>query len=79
MEVIKKFCEVSGLKVNTQKIAIVFSNNVKEEDRETIKRVCQFQHNQSLGKYLGSLITNEKRGKEKFKHVLQRVQEKLKG
>ncbi|KAL4328714.1 hypothetical protein AHAS_Ahas13G0227700 [Arachis hypogaea] len=40
--------------------------------------MSHFQEQPCLGKYLGALISNHRSGKDKFKHVLERVNDKLK-
>ncbi|XP_025702516.1 uncharacterized protein [Arachis hypogaea] len=79
LESIKAFCVASGLKVSDTKTSITFSNNVRGTDRKAIIDLCHYKENKYLGRYLGAHITNHRKGKDKFKNVLERMQSKLKG
>ncbi|KAL4307123.1 uncharacterized protein LOC107605009 [Arachis ipaensis] len=79
MNCMKTFCEASGLKISILKTSVVFSSNVKKGEKEAICKKCNYQEKSCLGRYLGAMLTNHRRGKDKFKNVVERMQSKLKG
>ncbi|RYR04937.1 hypothetical protein Ahy_B06g084751 [Arachis hypogaea] len=48
-------------------------------EKEAICKKCNYQEKSCLGRYLGAMLTNHRRGKDKFKNVVERMQSKLKG
>ncbi|KAL4322447.1 hypothetical protein AHAS_Ahas14G0211400 [Arachis hypogaea] len=68
-----------GIKVNKDKSTIVFSKNTTTHIRQEITSRTDFKENNALGRYLGAMINNNRKGKEKFKTVIDRVHSKLKG
>ncbi|KAL4317676.1 hypothetical protein AHAS_Ahas15G0408900 [Arachis hypogaea] len=77
-ETLEKFCKASGLKINEEKSSIVFSKSTNINLRRRIMDIEKFREQKELEKYLGALTTNNRKGKEKFKDAMGRVQSKLK-
>ncbi|KAL4359580.1 hypothetical protein AHAS_Ahas08G0091600 [Arachis hypogaea] len=78
-EVIETFCKASGLKINVEKSSIVFSKRTNMDIRHEITKYSGFKEQRDLGRYLGAMITSNRKGKENFKDILERVHNKLKG
>ncbi|RYR24105.1 hypothetical protein Ahy_B02g057597 isoform A [Arachis hypogaea] len=78
-ETMEAFCKVTNLKINTAKSSIVFSKNTDPTTRRNILSQTEFRESKTLGKYLGAMLNNKRKGKENFKTMLERVQGKLKG
>ncbi|KAL4292566.1 hypothetical protein AHAS_Ahas18G0040900 [Arachis hypogaea] len=79
IEVLEAFCNVSGLKINREKSSIIFSKKTQPNTREEITKLTRFREERDLGRYLGAMITNNRKGKENYKDMLGRMQNKLKG
>ncbi|XP_025704008.1 uncharacterized protein [Arachis hypogaea] len=79
LRALNRFGQVSGLKINAEKIAIVFSKNVEERLRNQISNISGFQEQSNLGKYLGAIISDNRKKKDNFKTTLDRVKNKLGG
>ncbi|KAL4370603.1 hypothetical protein AHAS_Ahas06G0082300 [Arachis hypogaea] len=77
--VLETFCNASGLKINEDKTAIVFSKGTAGSTREEIQNLSKFKEQKELGKYLGASISDKREGKERYKDIVRRVQSKLKG
>ncbi|KAL4313838.1 hypothetical protein AHAS_Ahas15G0025100 [Arachis hypogaea] len=79
LRALNRFGQVSGLKINAEKTAIVFSKNVEERLRNQISNISGFQEQSNLGKYLGAMISDNRKKKDNFKTTLDRVKNKLGG
>ncbi|KAL4300373.1 hypothetical protein AHAS_Ahas17G0194400 [Arachis hypogaea] len=76
--VIKTFSKASGLKINVKKSSIVFSKRTNKDIRDKLTKYSGFKEQRDLGRYLGAMITSNRKGKENFKDILERVHNKLK-
>ncbi|KAL4299447.1 hypothetical protein AHAS_Ahas17G0101800 [Arachis hypogaea] len=79
MESLEEFKKASSFKVNPMKTSIYFSKNVDVRTRQEIVRLSGFSDVESLGRYLGAIFNNKRKGKNKFKKIIDRVAGKLKG
>ncbi|XP_015936169.1 uncharacterized protein LOC107462117 [Arachis duranensis] len=77
--VLEEFKLASGFQVNISKTSIFFSKNVTGQTKEEIKNQSGFIEADCLGRYLGAMLTNARKGKEKFKNLIDKVAGKLKG
>ncbi|XP_075665344.1 uncharacterized protein LOC142635008 [Castanea sativa] len=79
VEVLDKFCQLTGLKISKAKSKILFSPNVATEKRREIVNQTGISETHNLGKYLGFPIIHNGRRRNEFQFVVERVQNKLVG
>lgn len=72
-EILKKYCDASGQRINTDKSSIYFSKHVSEGLRTDIKNVLDVQNESLSEKYLG-LPTDVGKSKEGcFRYLKDRI------
>ncbi|RYR39566.1 hypothetical protein Ahy_A09g045127 isoform B [Arachis hypogaea] len=79
IDTMNTFCNASGLKINQAKTSIVFTRNVSNQIKQEMYSISGFKESKELGRYLGAMINNNRKGKDNYKDVMDRVQNKLKG
>jgi hypothetical protein len=77
MHCLDLFCQASGQKINSQKTQIFFSKNVDNQLRDDILLHIGFSHVNSFGRYLGANLTTGRSTRGHFKHIVQKIQNKL--
>ncbi|KAL4316088.1 hypothetical protein AHAS_Ahas15G0250100 [Arachis hypogaea] len=77
LDTLNRFCQASGLKVNTTKSSIIFSRNIEHDLKEDITRCSGYNQLENIGKYLGAMITNDKVKKENYRGAIERIKNKL--
>ena len=78
-EILQKYEEAAGQKINTEKSSVFFSKNTDEETRERVKETLGSMQNAQPGKYLRlpSMIGRSKN--QIFNKVRERVGKKMSG
>lgn len=79
MNYLNSFCQASGEKINKSKSSFFFSQNVSPELRGKIKRISGMHVFVEIGRYLGFLLTNERRTSNKFQYIIEKIKSKLAG
>lgn len=77
MEILDKFCKISGQKVNHAKSKIYFSPNNKTDATANICSMTGMQETDELGQYLGVPIHTKRVNKAAYHHLLDRVNKRL--
>ncbi|KAK4264615.1 hypothetical protein QN277_025768 [Acacia crassicarpa] len=77
MNCIEEFMKASGGKVNVAKSSIFFSPKVPLQMKLRIKSMTHMHISNEIGRYLGFPLTRDRKSKEIFHYVIDRVKSKL--
>lgn len=77
MNCLDKFMTASGGKVSSVKSSIFFSPRVLPRSKQRIKAITQMNISREISKYLGFPVTRDRRRRETFQYVIERVRGKL--
>ncbi|MCH81151.1 putative non-LTR retroelement reverse transcriptase, partial [Trifolium medium] len=77
MEVLNKFCSMSGQEVSIEKTNIFFSKNVDRATRNKLVQRSGFRETLQLGKYLGVPITGKAPRREDYQYIIDQVSSRL--
>ena len=78
-EILKKYKEAAGQKINTEKSSVFFSKNTDEETRERVKETLGSMQNAQPGKYLRLPLMIGRLKNQIFNKVRERVGKKMSG
>ena len=76
-EILKKYKEAAGQKINTEKSSVFFSKNTDEETRERVKETLGSMQNAQPGKYLRLPLMIGRLKNQIFNKVRERVGKKM--
>ena len=76
MSILHKYEEASGQMINTEKSAITFSRKTSEEAKVLTKQILKIQKEGGLGKYLGLPELFERKKKDLFNLILDRIRQR---
>ncbi|KAK4267638.1 hypothetical protein QN277_024391 [Acacia crassicarpa] len=76
-EAIEMFCVASGAKVNCSKSSVFFSLKVAACVKGRVKSLLGMKISEDFGKYLGFPLSKQRRNKNTFQYVIDRVKSKL--
>ncbi|KAG8381208.1 hypothetical protein BUALT_Bualt06G0098300 [Buddleja alternifolia] len=76
-DVLKGFCDASGLIINKAKSKVYFANCTKRRDKRRITMELGFGCTENLGKYLGVPIIHERVSPGTYRDLIDRVQARL--
>lgn len=79
MDCLDLFCQASSQKINNHKTQIYFSKNMDNQLHEEILLHTSFTHVNSLGRYLGANLVTGRSTKGHFRHIADKIQNKLTG
>ena len=79
MDLLSVYEDVSGQKINRDKIALFFSKSVTEANRQIIKRILGVREIRHYEKYLGLPSLTGKGKRASFDYIKERVWRKLQG
>ena len=79
MEMMKKFEELSGLAVNTDKSKVMFSRGVSKSTHEQISLISSISFAGQVGNYLGFSFFQGRVKKEDFNFIIDKSTSKLSG
>ncbi|KAK4262419.1 hypothetical protein QN277_027981 [Acacia crassicarpa] len=77
MDCLDVFSKASGAKVNPTKSSIFFSPKVSNLSKQIIKDVTHMKVSSDIGKYLGFPLSRNRRKKDTFNYIIERVRNKL--
>jgi ribonuclease HI len=77
LEVLNKFCGMSGQEVSYEKTSILFSKNVDQATRNMLIQTSSFRETGHLGKYLGVPVTGRAPRKADYQYIIDHVSSKL--
>lgn len=75
--ILEVYCNYSGQKVNLQKSAVNFSNNVKNDIVDTLSNVLGMPYTKNIGNYLGIPIIHSRVQKKAYTYLVDKVRRKL--
>ncbi|CAJ2637065.1 unnamed protein product [Trifolium pratense] len=79
MHCLELFCKASGQKINNKKTQVFFSKNVDQQLREDILHHTGFAQATTVDTYLGASIAPGRTTRGKFRHIIDKIQNKLSG
>ncbi|PNX94786.1 ribonuclease H [Trifolium pratense] len=79
MEVLNKFCSMSGQRVNYDKSSIFFSRNVTTNRRATLSEQSGLKETSNLGKYLGVPALGRAPRVQDFQYLVEKIKVRLAG
>jgi hypothetical protein len=77
MNILTKFCSMSGQEVSYEKTSILFSKNVSRQIRNKLVQKSGFRETTHLGKYLGVPLTGNAPRRSDFQYIIDQVSAKL--
>jgi hypothetical protein len=77
IDVLDRFCSMSGQEASIEKTSILFSRNVGRSMRSRLLQISGYKETTSFGKYLGVPLTGTTPKKHDFQYVLDQVSNKL--
>ncbi|MCH79377.1 putative non-LTR retroelement reverse transcriptase [Trifolium medium] len=77
MNILNKFCSMSGQEVSQEKTSILFSKNVNRVMRERLTNLSGFRETANLGKYLGVPLSGRAPKRADFQYIIDQVSSKL--
>ncbi|GAU26489.1 hypothetical protein TSUD_361220 [Trifolium subterraneum] len=77
MNILTKFCSMSGQEVSYEKTSILFSKNVSRHIRNKLVQKSGFRETNHLGKYLGVPLTGNAPRRSDFQYIINQVSAKL--
>ncbi|GAU16016.1 hypothetical protein TSUD_338860 [Trifolium subterraneum] len=77
MEILNKFCKMSGQEVSNEKTSILFSKNVDRNIRRRLVQLSGFRETDQLGKYLGVPLIGRAVRRNDFQYIIDQVSNKL--
>lgn len=76
-DILRRFCEVSGHKINGRKTNVFFSKGVQESVTASISSLFSFQRVEDLGHYLGVPFFHQRVTNNTMQFVVEKVRSKL--
>ncbi|KAL8141076.1 hypothetical protein V2J09_007097 [Rumex salicifolius] len=73
------FCEASGSKINYQKSKVCFSKSANERIAEQISAAGNIPTAEDLGRYLGVNLNKKKASRNQYRHIVDKVNNRLNG
>jgi hypothetical protein len=77
IDVLERFCSMSGQEVSSDKTSILFSRNVERSMRSRMLQISRYKETNSFGKYLGVPLTSTTPKRQDFQYILDQVSNKL--
>ncbi|KAK2394949.1 hypothetical protein QL285_056723 [Trifolium repens] len=77
MEILHKFCIVSGQEVSHEKTSVLFSKNVRRGMRDKLLHMSGFRETTDLGKYLGIPLFGRAPKRADYQYLIDQVSSKL--
>jgi hypothetical protein len=77
MDVLNRFCNLSGQEVSQEKTSIIFSKGVQRGMRDKLLRLSGFRETTDLGKYLGVPLTGRAPKITDYQYLIDQVSNKL--
>jgi hypothetical protein len=77
LDILTKFCNMSGQEVSYEKTSIFFPKNVNRVLRNTLMQKSGFRETTHLGKYLGVPLTGNAARRTNFQYIIDQVSAKL--
>ncbi|PNY17666.1 ribonuclease H [Trifolium pratense] len=79
MNVLNKFCDISGQVISMEKTSILFSRNVSRLTRDSLISLSGFSETFNLGKYLSIPLLGHAPRPRDFQYIVDKVKAKLSG
>ncbi|CAA0833292.1 Unknown protein [Striga hermonthica] len=73
-DVLRVFCQDSGLKISASKTKVFFSKNILTDEAQAIASYMNFERVDNLGKYLGMPVIHGKVTHETYSNVLHKAE-----
>jgi hypothetical protein len=77
MNILQKFCRLSGQQVSQEKTSIFFSKNTSRGIKDKLLQLSGFRETTSLGKYLGVPLLGRAPKKQDYNYIVEQVSMKL--
>jgi hypothetical protein len=77
MNILNRFCNLSGQLVSIEKTSVLFSKNVDRVTRQRLLRISGFRETTQLGKYLGVPVTGKAPKRRDYQYLIDQVSTKL--
>lgn len=73
MDILKRFCQVSGQKINEDKSRLIFSPNTLEEHKNLFQNILSIGESKNLGMYLGLPILHKCPPKSEIQFIIEKM------
>jgi hypothetical protein len=77
MDMLNKFCGLSGQEVSQEKTSILFSKNVRRGMRDKLLNMSGFRETTDIGKYLGVPLNGRASKRADYHYLIDQVKNKL--
>jgi len=77
IDILEKFCKISGQQVSQEKTSIIFSKNVDRGKGDRLMQIYGFKETHVLGRYLGVPMTGRMPRINDYQYVIEQVSSKL--
>jgi len=77
--ILDEFCNQSGQLINYHKSSLTYSKNATATQRQLVAGIFNITHSESLGKYLGYPIFQQRIGGSQFQGIINKATTKLNG
>lgn len=77
VDIINRFCKISGHEISHEKSSIMYSMNVSRSMRNTLTKIAKFRETGSFGKYLGVPLSGKALKRNDFQYILEQVDDIL--
>lgn len=77
--VVHEYGRLSGLKINNNKLVLLFSSNVSSSAKHEISQTLQVKHKPRLGNYLGINVDYKVKADQIFQELIGKLESRLDG